>query len=115
VANAYSDQTKKGDLHGWHVYLLEEEGGAFCKIGSALTIDYRLSGLKNGNPRALTIAKSWHLSSRSGARSVEARALELCGNRRLPGRDWVRGPAIETAPKIEFALTELGGLRGSNS
>lgn len=111
MANAYADQTRMGDIHGWHVYLVEEEGGSFCKIGSALTIDYRLSGLKNGNPRPLTLAMSWHFASRASARAVERKALELSGDRRIPGRDWVVGPAIETAKFIEQATTLLGGLR----
>lgn len=114
MGNAYSDQTRKGEIHGWHVYLIEEDGGAFCKIGTALTLDYRLSGLKNGNPRVLMIVKSWHLSSRASARAAEARALELCSDLRLLGRDWVRGPAIKIGPLIELALAEVGGLRGSN-
>lgn len=110
MANSYSDQTRMGDIHGWNVYLVEEEGGAFCKIGSALTIDYRLSGLKNGNPRRLALARSWHFASRAVARAVEKKALELCGDRRIAGRDWVRGPAIEAAKAIEQAVAVLGGL-----
>jgi hypothetical protein len=100
-----------GDIHGWHVYLVEEDGGSFCKIGTALTIDYRLSGLKNGNPRKLTLARSWHFASRPEAMAVEKKALNLCGDRRLAGRDWVRGSSAEVGEFIQQAVTALGGLR----
>jgi len=111
MPNAYSDQTRMGELHGWHVYLIEEDGGLFCKIGTALTIEYRLSGLGAGNPRALTLAYSWHLSNRENARAVERRALELCGIRRLDKKEWVRGSAENTKKFVEQAISEMGSLR----
>jgi len=111
MPNAYSDQTRMGQIHGWNVYLVEEDGGLFCKIGTALTIDYRLSGLKHGNPRALTVQYYWLLSSRENARAVERRALELCGMRRLGNREWVRGSAENTKKFVDQAISEVGSLR----
>jgi hypothetical protein len=111
VANAFSDQVRMGEIHGWHVYLVEEEGGAFCKIGTALTINYRLSGLKNGNPRPLALARSWHFASRELALKVEKKALELSGDRRLTGRDWVRGSASEISFLIEWAISVVGDIK----
>jgi hypothetical protein len=100
-----------GEVHGWHVYLVQEDGGAFCKIGTALTLNYRLAGLKNGNPRPLSITHSWHLDSRDKALRVERRALELAGPRRLANRDWVHGTSESTRQFVEIAISEIGGLR----
>ncbi|WP_430649824.1 GIY-YIG nuclease family protein [Bradyrhizobium ottawaense] len=100
-----------GEIHGWYVYLVEEEGGAFCKIGTALTLDYRLSSLKHGNPRPISIVKSWHMASRHAALQAERKALELCGDSRLKGRDWIRGPASSVMPIIDQAISVVGGRK----
>lgn len=107
MANSYADQTKAGDMHGWHVYVISEDGNAFSKIGSALTVDYRLSSLGNGNPRKLTVVRDWHFTNRSGARAVEKRALDISGATRLTGRDWLRCPYWVAIEYVEIAITEL--------
>ena len=108
MANSYADQAKAGEMHGWHVYVLSEEGDAYCKIGSALTVKYRVEGLRNGNPRALTVRADWHFSSRQEARSVEARALMLSDPWRLLGRDWLKMPASNAVGFVVNAIAELG-------
>lgn len=107
MANSFADQTKAGDIHGWHVYVLSEKGNAFCKIGSSLTVDYRLQGLQNGNPRTLAVVGDWHLNSRAGARSVEKRALALASKYRLKGRDWLECPYWMAIEFVERAIAEL--------
>lgn len=98
--NYFSDQIKAGKLHGWHVYVIAEDGNEFSKIGTAFNLTYRLAGLKNGNPRPLRIARSWHLDSREAAYAVEKVALATCAGR-LPGRDW-----LDCAPEIAIAAVE---------
>jgi hypothetical protein len=110
VAN-FSHQTRMGEIHGWYVYLVEEEGSEFCKIGTALTIDHRLSGLQHGNPRPLSLAKSWHFASRKGALAAERKALELCGALRVVGRDWMKCSEIEAIAISERAIASVGGLK----
>jgi hypothetical protein len=108
VANSYADQAKAGEMHGWHVYVLSEDGDEYCKIGSALTVKYRVEGLRNGNPRDLKVVVDWHFASRHDSRSVETRALILCADRRLPGRDWLRMPASSAVGMVVNAIAELG-------
>lgn len=111
MANAYSDQMRAGELHGWRVYVLSEEGDAYCKIGSALTVKYRVDGLRNGNPRVLTVVRDWHFSGRSIARAVEARALELGDEYRLKNRDWLKLSASRAIQLVELAMEELGAVK----
>jgi hypothetical protein len=108
MPNAYSDQVRAGVIHGWHVYVLSEEGDSYSKIGSALSVKYRVDGLRNGNPRILAVIQQWHFTSRAGARAVEARALALGDEYRLKNRDWLRLSARDSVHLVELAMAELG-------
>ncbi len=108
MPNAYSDQVDAGDIHGWHVYVLAEEGDEYCKIGSALTVKYRIDGLKNGNPRKLAVVADYHCQTRDAARAVEARALAMATAHRLPRRDWLKVSHLAAIGFVERAIADLG-------
>lgn len=108
MANSYADQERAGEMLGWHVYVLSEDGDAYCKIGSALTVKYRVEGLRNGNPRQLIVVADWHFASRQDARAVESHALVLCAAWRLPGRDWLKMPSSSAIGFVVNAIAELG-------
>lgn len=112
MGNSYHNQVRTGELHGWHVYVLSEEGGEYSKIGSATNIKYRVSGLRNGNPRDLSVACDWHFTGRAGARAVEARALKLAGSKRIPGRDWLRATPEQAIELVETAISDLAARSG---
>ena len=95
-------------MHGWHVYVLSEAGDEYCKIGSALTVKYRVDGLRNGNPRVLSVVADWHFSSRDSARAIESRALISASTFRLPRRDWLKMPSNAAVGLIDRAIAELG-------
>lgn len=108
MPNYVSDQIKAGQIHGWHVYVLEEEGGEFCKIGSAFTIPYRLGSLQGGNPRRLSVFRSWHLDDRESARGVEYEALKALSDCRLPKSEWVKFSPAAAAAVVEAVISDMG-------
>jgi hypothetical protein len=110
MANYRSDQIRTGDIHGWHVYLIEEEGGAFCKIGRAATVARRLSGLQSGNARRLAVAKSWHLDTRAMAVDVENLALTKLTGWRVPKTEWIRGSSVFIGETVEEVIKEIGAV-----
>jgi hypothetical protein len=103
----------KSDLHalsriyGWYVYVLEEDDGAFSKIGTSARVDCRAIGLRGGNPRELFVMASWHFASRDLALRVERLALESCPGR-IAGRDWIKGDAFQA---ISAVLSAIEGLK----
>lgn len=108
MANSFADQVRAGDRHGWRVYVLSERGEEFCKIGSALTVSYRIQSLRNGNPRPLLLVAEWVFASRQQARMVESRALINAGPLRIQGRDWLECSSTIAVDLIENAISELG-------
>jgi hypothetical protein len=108
MGNSYADQIRTGDIRGWHVYVIAEEGDAFCKIGSAVTVVYRLQQLQNGNPRRLRLIADWHLSSRDAARAVESHALASAGLLRLERRGWLECQPDAAVSFVRCAIARLG-------
>lgn len=69
--------------------MLYEIEGPYTKIGTAINVKYRLSSLRNGNPRKLNLHKIWHVSSRADALKLEREVLIRAVSKRVDGRDWV--------------------------
>lgn len=116
MAGYRSDQIKTGNIYGWHVYIIKEDGNTgYCKIGSTSRVDYRLDGLRTGNPRKLILFRSWHLDSREIARNLETTALHLAGPKRLPKSEWLKCSSDEAAEIVERAILETGAVMRLNS
>lgn len=107
-SNDFSSQTKVGKLHGWNVYVVYELEGLYTKIGTASNVKYRLSSLRNGNPRELRPYAVWRVSSRLEAFTLERTVLARAGAKRVAGRDWVMLSHQITAKLVEAAASELG-------
>jgi hypothetical protein len=107
AGNDYASQSRLSDLHGWYIYIVYELDGLYSKIGTAATVQYRLSGLQNGNPRKLVLFKSWRVASRSDAFKVERAALARAEPKRVPNRDWVLLSHFVAAELVEAAAVEL--------
>lgn len=116
MTNYKSDQLKIGNIYGWHVYLVIEGGRSkFCKIGTAARIDIRLASLQGGNPRKLSVIKSWHCDDRDTARSVESAALDLAGERRVVKSEWIKCAPDYAAQVIEQAIKRVGATLRSDT
>jgi len=94
-------------MYGWHVYVVQEEGDQYSKIGTAQNPRYRLGGLRGGNPRQLEMVAVWHVSSRQDALRVELQALANIGASRLHGRDWLNASAEEAMAAVRAAFDQL--------
>jgi hypothetical protein len=116
VANYKSDQTKIGNIYGWHVYLIRETGASgFVKIGSASRVEYRLASLRSGNPRRLELVKSWHLDNREQARGVELAVLKNLDGYRLPASEWFQCRAGLVAATVDETIIHLGATIRTNT
>lgn len=104
---SYADQFDSSSRHGWHLYLLTEDGGEYCKVGTALTVKYRVDGLRNGNPRKLVLVGDWHFPDREDALAVEALVLSLASSHRVPRRDWLK---LDVSEAIGFVLRAIAML-----
>lgn len=104
MTNYKSDQIQHSRIHGWHVYLAEEKGGRFCKIGTAANPRYRVASLCNGNPRPIVLLRSWKMQ-REQAFRIERAALEKLAGR-ISNRDWAKCSRDEAAAAILAALLE---------
>jgi hypothetical protein len=93
---------------GCHVYVIAEEGDAFCKIGSADTVAYLLQQLQNGNPRRLRVIADWHVSGRDAARAVGSHALISAGLLRLERRGWLECHPDAAVSFVRCAMARLG-------
>lgn len=107
MSNDKSHQLRLSEIYGWHVYLIVETGGDYCKIGTASRPKYRIESIQNGNPRILQPVAIWHVKSREAAFLVEADAL-LRLDGRLRGRDWVKCNPSAAYDSVLAALTHLG-------
>lgn len=108
ASNDFASQSALSALHGWHIYVLYEDDGPYTKIGTALTVKYRLSGLQNGNPRKLLLFKVWHVSGRAAAMRIERAALARSEPKRVKGRDWVMLSHQVAAALVEKCAAEVG-------
>jgi hypothetical protein len=91
-----------------YLYVLAEEGEAFCKIGSASTPVYIIQQFQVGNPRRLRVVANWGFSSRNLARSVESRALDSAGLLRLDRRNWLECSPEAAVAFVKCAMARLG-------
>lgn len=106
MSNDRASQLKTSEIHGWHVYVISEEGREFSKIGSACRPQYRIDSIRNGNPRKLEIIKTWHLNSREIARRVEREAI-LSMPSRVKNRDWIAGSPEDAISAVEAAISKI--------
>lgn len=107
-SNDFAAQTKLAKLHGWHVYVAYELEGPYTKVGTASNVKYRLSSLRNGNPRELVLYAVWRVSSRLEAFTLEREVLSRAEAKRVPGRDWVMLSHRVSAKLVEAVASELG-------
>jgi hypothetical protein len=91
----------------WHVYVVaeQEDDGSYSgyfKIGSALSVERRVGGLKTSNPRKLVTVWSKDYGSRELARAVEKQAHKNCANR-VPKTEWFKTTLVDAVSAIEQA------------
>jgi hypothetical protein len=104
----YDHLMRISELRGWHVYVLAEEGDAFCKIGTTSTPHHSIQQLQNGNPRQMRVVADWHFASRALARSVESKALDSAGLLRLERRNWLECSPEAAVGFVKCAMARLG-------
>ncbi len=108
MSSDFAYQQRKSELFGWYVYVAEEDGAFFSKVGTASNPAYRLDGLKGGNPRPLKILCTWHVHSREIAFAIEADALLAADVFRVRGRDWVRCPGADLVAIVRECVRKQG-------
>lgn len=108
MSSNYAQQLAASKMHGWHVYVLAEDGGEYSKIGSALNFRYRLAGVQGGNPRKLILCAVWHFKDRGHARQVEAWALGRADVERVAKRDWVKCRPERAIELVKLAIRAAG-------
>jgi hypothetical protein len=91
------------------IYVMAEDGGAFCKIGISANNDIlrRIRDLRGGNPRELSIVFSLELGEK--ARRIERMAHSALWTKRAQGRartEWFAVTPAEAVAAIQTAIAE---------
>ena len=101
-------------MRRWFVYVISEAPSSveqsveYCKIGRTVDVQRRALYFATGNPRFLTIEKTWAFGRRDDACAVERTILDIGREFRVSRGEWLTCGVARAVEIVEQAIRQTG-------